>query len=125
MGAVATRAVPRAALKWRDETIVNLLEKVQRCRPLNEEEEGLLERTVRRITPKRQRWYWHPDEDRMIKDLMARRRRRGPTRPFQRNDEIRLLAIQLGRTEWAVRRRMERLGKMKRKRTVNGSRVNG
>lgn len=107
--------VSRSATKWRDETIVHLLEKVQRCRPLEPEEEGLLERTVRRLTPKRLVWYWRPDEDRKIRDLMARRRRRGRTKPFQRNDEIRLLAMQLGRTEWAVRRRMERLRKEKRR----------
>ncbi len=109
------RSSSRSATKWRDEKIVNLLEQLQRCRSLNDDETTLLEKTVRRITPKRLVWYWHPDEDRKIKDLMARRRRRGRTKPFQRNDEIRLLAIQLGRTEWAVRRRMERLGKAKRK----------
>lgn len=112
-------ASPRSATKWRDETIVDLLAKLQRCRELGEDETSLLERTVRRITPKRAKWYWHPDEDRKIKDLIARRRRRGPAKPYQRNDEIRLLAIQLGRTEWAVRRRMERLRKLKRKGRTN------
>jgi hypothetical protein len=98
--------------RWRDQTIIDLLGKVQRCRPLNDDETSLLERTVRRLKPKREVWRWHADEDRKIKDLMARRRRRrSPPKLFQRNDEVRLLAIQLGRTEWAVRRRMERLRK--------------
>lgn len=118
-----TRARPqsstRSSVKWRDEAIVDLLAKVQRCRPLDADEESLLERTVRRIRPKRVIWYWSADDDRKIKDLMARRRRRGirsDTWPrFKRNEEIRLLAIQLGRTEWAVRRRMERLKKAGRK----------
>jgi hypothetical protein len=103
-------------VRWRDQTIIDLLAKVSRCRPLNDEEQGLLDRTIRRVTPKRAIWRWHADEDRKIKDLMARRRRRTqPPKLFHRNDEIRLLAIQLGRTEWAVRRRMERIRKAKRK----------
>jgi hypothetical protein len=102
------------AATWRDQTIVGLLEKLARERNLTDDESTLMERTVRRITPKREVWRWHPDEDRMIKDLLARRRRRGPPKPFKRNDEIRLLAIQLGRTEWAVRRRMERLRKRRK-----------
>lgn len=114
MASVAA-STTRMALKRRDRVIVELLEKLQRCRPLAEEETVLLERVVQRTRPKRQRWYWHPDEDRKIKDLMARRRRRRiQPKLFQRNDEVRLLAIQLGRTEWAVRRRMERLRKCSR-----------
>lgn len=106
----------RSATKWRDQQIIDLLGKVQRCRPLSDDETVLLERTVRRLKPKRSVWFWHPDEDRVILDLMARRRRRrAPPKLFHRNDEVRLLAIRLGRTEWAVRRRMERLRKMKRK----------
>lgn len=105
----------RSATKWRDHTIIDLLGKVQRCRPLSDEETNLLERTVRRIKPKRSVWFWHPSEDQQILNLMARRRRRRiQPKPYQRNDEIRLLALHLGRTEWAVRRRMERLRKAKR-----------
>jgi hypothetical protein len=108
MGAMSS---PRSATKWRDEEIVRLLGEVARHRPLDDSDTNLLERTVRRLKPKREVWRWHADEDRKIKDLLARRRRRGPAKPFKRNDEIKLLAIQLGRTEWAVRRRMERLRK--------------
>lgn len=112
---MATAASSRSATKWRDETIIDLLGKVQKCRPLDDVETVMLERTVRRLKPKRAVWRWHADEDRKILDLMARRRRRRcPPKLFCRNDEIRLLAIQLGRTEWAVRRRMERLRKAKR-----------
>lgn len=110
MASVATS--PRSATKWRDQTIIDLLGKVQKCRALDDDETAMLERTVRRLKPKRAVWRWHADEDRKILDLMARRRRRRmPPKLFCRNDEIRLLAIQLGRTEWAVRRRMERLRK--------------
>ena len=108
---MATRAAPKSALRRRDEAIVQLLEKVQRCRPLDADEETLLSRTVSRLTPRRAKWYWRQDEDQAIKDLLARRRRRKPAKPYQRNDEVRLLAERLGRTEWSVRRRMERLQK--------------
>ena len=104
-------SIARTAIKWRDQTIISLLDKLQRERALHPEESALMERTVRRLTPKREVLRWHPAEDQMIKALIKRRKRMGRPKPFQRNDEVRLLADRLNRTEWAVRRRMERLRK--------------
>lgn len=104
----------RSATKWRDQAIIGLLEKLGRHRELEPEELTLMERTVRRLKPRREVWRWHPSEDEQIKALIRRRKRLGRPKPFQRNDEIRLLAQRLGRTEWAVRRRVERLRKCSR-----------
>jgi hypothetical protein len=101
----------RPATKWRDQTIINLLTKLARERDLDAEESVLMERTVRRQTPPREIWRWKQTEDQQIIDLIKRRKRLGQPKPFQKNDEVRLLAAKLGRTEWAVYRRMERLRK--------------
>jgi hypothetical protein len=80
-----------------------------------------MERTVRRLTPRREVWRWSEKEDRLLKAVIRRRQRKGPPKPFQRNDEVRRLAAELGRTDWAVYRRMERLRKCSRaKRKTNG-----
>lgn len=105
---------PNTAVKWRDQTIIRLLESLSRVRDLEPEEGALLERTVRRLTPKREVWRWSEKEDRVLKTVLRRRARKGPPKPFQRNDEVRLLAETFGRTEWAVYRRMERLRKCSR-----------
>lgn len=99
------------ATKWRDQTIVQLLEKLARHRELQPEESSLMERTVRRLTPKREVWRWSEKEDRLLLAMIRRRARVGRPKPFQRNDEIRNLADQLGRSYFAVHRRMERLRK--------------
>jgi hypothetical protein len=99
-----------AAVKWRDQTIVGLLETIQRERDLRDEESALMERTVRRLTPRREVWRWTHAEDMQLLPIIRRIKTLGP-RPFRRNDEIRQLAQKMGRTEWAVIRRMERLRK--------------
>ena len=105
----------RSATKWRDQTIVRLLEKLSRHGELSEEDSVLMERTVRRLKPRREVWRWTEEEDRQIKRLIARRPIRlryvRYAKPFKRNDEVRVLAEKLGRSEWAVYRRMERLRK--------------
>lgn len=109
MASTAPRCSP--ATRWRDQTIIALLEKLARHRELDETESSLMERTVRRLTPKREVWRWSEKEDRLLLSIIKRRARRGRTKPFQRNDEVRRIAEQLGRTDWAVYRRMERLRK--------------
>lgn len=111
---MAGSARPNNAVRWRDQTIIALLEKLARVRELEPEESALMERTVRRLTPRREVWRWAEKEDRLLKAVIRRRQRKGPPKPFQRNDEVRLIAAELGRTEWAVYRRMERLRKCSR-----------
>lgn len=101
------------AVRWRDQTIVQLLEKLSRHRNLEEDESALMERTVRRLTPRREVWRWTEKEDRLLKSVLRRWPALKQQKPYERNDRIRLLAEELGRTEWAVRRRMERLRKAK------------
>lgn len=100
--------------KWRDQTIVTLLEKLGKVRDLDETESSLMERTVRRLTPKREVWRWSEKEDRLLLALIRRRARKGRPKPFQRNDEIRNLADELGRSYFAVHRRIERLRKRRK-----------
>lgn len=111
---MATAAIkPRvsAAVRSRDETIVNLLGSLQRVRDLDNSETALLERTVRRLTPPREIWRWSEKEDRLLKSVIRRWPRLRQQKPYQPNDRIRLLAQQLGRSEMAIYRRMERLRK--------------
>lgn len=98
------------AVRWRDQTIITLIESIERERPLNEVESNLMERTVRRLTPRREIWRWSHNDDEQLMPIIRRIKMLGP-RPFRRNDEIRQLAQKLGRTEWAVIRRMQRLRK--------------
>jgi hypothetical protein len=102
------------SVKWRDQTIINLLGKLQRERDLQPDESALLERTVRRLTPRREVWRWSEKEDRLLKAFIRRRARIGRPKPFQPNDEVRLLATSMGRTYMAVHRRIERLRKAKK-----------
>jgi hypothetical protein len=94
-----------------DQTIISLLESLQRERELREDESSLMERTVRRMTPRREIWRWSEREDRMLKEFIKRRAKVGRPKPFQPNDEVRLLAAGMGRTYMAVHRRIERLRK--------------
>lgn len=102
-----------SAVKWRDQTIISLLDKIQRERDLEPEECVLMERTVRRLTPRREVWRWSEREDRLLKAFMRRRARVGGPKPFQRCDEVRNLAAALNRSYMAVHRRIERLRKAK------------
>jgi hypothetical protein len=100
-----------AAVRSRDETIVNLLGSLQRIRDLDQGETALLERTVRRLTPPREIWRWSAQEDLKLKAFIKRRSKTGRPRPFEGDDEVRQLAESMGRTYWAVHRRIERLRK--------------
>jgi hypothetical protein len=100
-----------AAVRSRDETIVNLLGSLQRIRDLDQGETALLERTVRRLTPPREIWRWSEKENRQLKAFIKRRARIGRPKPFQPNDEVRQLAAEMGRSYMAVHRQIERLRK--------------
>lgn len=102
---------PPVATRWRDQTIIALLEKLNRHRELDQDERVLMERAIRRLTPKREVWRWSEKEDRLLKALIRKRARIGGPRPFERNDDVRKIAEELGRTYWAVHRRIERLRK--------------
>jgi hypothetical protein len=111
MGEAARTPRVSAAVKWRDHQIINLLDKLQRERDLNPDESSLMERTVRRVTPRREIWRWTAKEDLALKAFIKRRAKNGRPKPFQPNDEVRLLAASMGRTYMAVHRRIERLRK--------------
>lgn len=99
----------QAALVQRDRQIIGLLDKLSRYRPLDDEESGMMERSLRHLGPKRAVWRWTPGEDRAIKRLMRKRALNGGPKPYQPDDDVKVLAGRLGRTYWAVIRRMERL----------------
>lgn len=101
----------QAALVQRDRQIIGLLDKLSRFRPLDDEESSLMERSLRQLGPKRGVWRWQPHEDRAIKALMRKRAKNGGPKPYQPDDDVKILAERLGRTYWAVIRRMERLRK--------------
>jgi hypothetical protein len=111
MASAATVKQAPAAVRWRDKQIINLLETLQRERDLRDDESSLMERTVRRLTPRREVWRWSEKEDRELKVFIKRRARLGRPKPFQPNDEVRILAAEMGRTYMAVHRRIERLRK--------------
>lgn len=111
MASAAIKPRVSAAVRSRDETIVDLLGSLQRVRALDQGETALLERTVRRLTPPRDIWKWSAAEDRKLKMFIRKRARIGRPKPFQPNDEVRQLAAEMGRTYMAVHRRIERLRK--------------
>lgn len=99
------------AVRWRDQTIIRLVEAIGRERPLNEFESNLMDRTVRRLTPRREIWRWSEKEDRLLKSMIRCWPRLRQQKPYQPNDRVRKVAEELGRTEMAIYRRMERLRK--------------
>lgn len=88
---------------------VRRLEAISRRRPLSDRESRQLEKALRASEAKNTRWHWTPFEDAKVLALMEKRARRHQPKPFTRDDEIRTLAKSIGRTRWAVYRRMERL----------------
>ena len=105
----------QAPCPTRDELTLQRLGEIERQRALTNDESVLLERVIRRMDRSRERdrpWSWTPAEDRKIRMFMAKRARACLPKPFQRNDEVRNLASEMGRTYWAVLRRIERLRKM-------------
>lgn len=111
MIAVVKQPKASTAVRWRDEAILGLLESLQRERDLKDGESTLMDRTIRRLTPRREIWRWSEKEDRLLKSVIRHWPRLRQQKPYQPNDRIRLLAQELGRTEMAIYRRMERLRK--------------
>lgn len=97
----------------RAEQVLARLDRIGRVRELSEEESLLLERTLRRHDRQsgRRTRPWSKREDQKLERLIAKRARIGLPKPFTRNDEVRRIAADMGRTYWAVLRRIERLRK--------------
>src|SRR4051812_23616300 len=89
--------------------IVGELEATQASRVLTDEESWLLERSLRRLGPKRDIWRWSEKDDRRLRLLFKKRGFALQPKPFQRNDEIRLIAQSMGRSYEAVLKRLQRL----------------
>lgn len=123
MGRIKAGPPPRRENEdsWRCRTIIGLLQEIGETRLLTEREATLLRYAISRTT-RRSVWRWSHREDSEILAFMASRKgiiygnRRGAllAKPFQRDDAVRNLADTLGRTEWAVYRRIERLRKKQR-----------
>lgn len=80
-------------------------------RALTEAESLSLERALLRLGPKRDVWRWSAREDRKVVLLIKRRGYSLRIKPFERNDEVRRLAIDLGRSYESVLKRIQRLRK--------------
>jgi hypothetical protein len=102
------------AVRTRDETICDLLERLSRLRPLSDDESVMLRKTLCRLGTRQGNWRWTKEEDDAVRVLMRRRMKYGAPPPYQANDEVRDLAAALGRSYMAVHRRMERLRKRSR-----------
>jgi len=116
----------RNALHQRDVSICNLLGKIQQFRPLDRHENTLLAGAMHRLGLTHDKWHWTPEEDELVFRLLRNRaRRKRPKLPFTVNGEVERLAMELGRSYWAVQRRIERLrngnGKMFKRGNGNGS----
>lgn len=99
---------------WRCRAIIGLIEEARASRDMTEEERRLLAYARSRVGWKREVWRWSEWEDRELRLFLAKRRHTGRPKPFQRDDQVRLLADRLGRSYMAVHRRLERLRKMSR-----------
>jgi hypothetical protein len=80
-------------------------------RALTEAESLSLERALLRLGPKRDVWRWSAKEDRKVVMLIKRRGYSLRIKPFERNDEVRRLANDLGRSYESVLKRIQRLRK--------------
>ncbi|PYJ10809.1 MAG: hypothetical protein DMF06_05230 [Verrucomicrobia bacterium] len=114
----------------RDTTILGLLDRLGRERPLDSEELRLMDNAMRRLglrlTGKRDKWRWSQAEDAELAALNSRWARYGRPQPYQQNDAVRELAEKFGRSYMAVHRRLARLRKMRRwKRPQMFKRANG
>jgi hypothetical protein len=78
-------------------------------RALTEEESVLLERSLRRLAPKRDVWRWSAKDDRKLILLIRKRGYSLRIKPFERNDEVQRIAQDMGRSYLAVLKRIERL----------------
>lgn len=101
-------------------TFLKLLRRLEEATTLNIDEQRLkaaLEANAdvcARVDGKRLNWHWKPAELRKIDRFIARRARIGNGKPFRRNDEVRRLAEELGRSEWSVYRMIERRRKARK-----------
>ena len=103
------------ALVARDQRIRKLLDSIEQLRPLNideAQEKDRLEYLYPRT--KRLKWAWSPAELRRIDMFIARRARSGRPKPFQRDNEVRQLAAEFGRSYMAVHRMIERRRKARK-----------
>jgi len=99
------------AVRARDETICDLLERLCRVRPLTSDESALLTKTLLRLGRGQHSWRWSRRDDMVLWLLIHRRLKNGGPKPYQPDDEVRRVAERLGRSYMAVHRRMERLRK--------------
>lgn len=106
---------------WRCRTVVILLEEARQSRSLTIDEARLLSWATSRLHRKREVWRWSEREDRRLiafirtrKGIVFGNRRSALVgKPFEKDSAVQELADELGRTVWAVRRRIERLRKRK------------
>jgi hypothetical protein len=102
--------------------LVDELEAAQASRVLSIDESLILERSLRRLGPKREIWRWSAKEDRRLKLLIKRRGFSLRGKPFQRNDEVQRIAQDMGRSYLAVLKRIERLRRQMICPNANGKR---
>jgi len=112
----------------RDQIIFSVLDEISRHRPLTAPESELMEIAIHRLGLMREKWHWTPWEDEMIVRLLKRRAERRwkrRERPARAAHEVRELAEELGRSYWAVQRRLERIRTGKVKPQIMFKRANG
>jgi len=100
--------------QWRCRAIIVLIEEARNTRDMTEQERRLLAYAKSRIDRKREVWRWSEWEDRELRLFIAKRRHTGRPKPFQQDDQVRIIAERLGRSYMAVHRRIERLRKKDR-----------
>lgn len=104
------RAFIHGANMMRKRVILNVLQDIARRRPLDEIEERTLAEIAGRLARhKREVWRWTPREDARLVRLIRKREKNGRPKPYEKNGEVARLARDLGRSYFAVHRRMERL----------------
>jgi hypothetical protein len=106
------RAFMTGAALMRGQAAIDVLGRIASRRPLDSQESAMLARRMRGKVPKRDRWHWTQEEDLAVAELIAKREAEGRPPPYQPNGDVQRLADRLGRSYWAVHRRMERLRKM-------------
>jgi hypothetical protein len=106
------RAFMTGAALMKSRAAIHTFGRIASRRPLDDQESAMLARIIRGHTPKRDRWHWTHDEDAAVVELITRREAEGRPAPYQPNGDVQQLADRLGRSYWAVHRRMERLRKL-------------
>jgi len=104
------RAFVHGANMMRKRVLLGVLQGIARRRPLDDVESAVLDELAGRLARnKRPVWRWTAAEDARLVRLIRKREREGRPKPYQRNDAVARLARDLGRSYFAVHRRMERL----------------